>query len=661
MQPPNPSWLEEEALGKAYDSRLMARLLRYLRPYRGWVVVSVLLLMVHSLLSVAGPYLTKIAIDLYLNPEDGAASPFDAWLPAGALAGLNVLALAYVSVLGLGFVFRYLQTYLMNYTGQRVMCDLRLEILGHLQKMGLRFYDRNPVGRLVTRVTNDVDVLNEMFSSGVVAIFGDLLTFIFILATMFHLSPPLTLVTLAVTPLVLLVTLLFRRKARQSYRQVRTAIAKINSFLQEHFSGVAVVQLFHHESRSGSQFDAINAEHRDAQRDAIRAHAWFFPVIEWLGVLTIAALLVYGGRQVDQGVVSLGVLVAFLQYANRLFRPLQDLSEKYSILQAAMASCERIFRLLDMPADEERDRAESAAAGGGAAVFAVEGALRVEFQNVWFAYKDEDWVLRDVSFTAEPGETLAIVGHTGAGKTTIVSLLLRFYEVRRGRILVGGRDIRQWPLQTLRRQFGVVLQDPYLFTGTIESNIRLGNGGVPRDRVEQVIREVNLEGFIGSRPKGLAEELREHGDSLSWGQKQLVSFARALARQPRILILDEATSSVDTETENKIREAVPRLMAGHTSIVIAHRLSTIKRAGRILVMHKGKIREVGNHQQLLAQRGIYWKLYQLQYREQEAEPAARPADTASSNGPGASASAAIASQQDLPFDLSPRPDAESAS
>jgi ATP-binding cassette, subfamily B, multidrug efflux pump len=651
MQPPNPSWLEEEALAKAYDSRLMARLLRYLRPYRGWVAASVSLLMVHSLLSVAGPYLTKVAIDRYLNPGGGVPSLFDAWLPADPLAGLNILALVYIAVLALGFLFRYLQTYLMNYTGQRVMYDLRLEILGHLQDMGLRFYDRNPVGRLVTRVTNDVDVLNEMFSSGVVAIFGDLLTFIFILATMLYLSLPLTLVTLAVAPLVVLVTLLFRRKARQSYRQVRTAIAKINSFLQEHFSGVAVVQLFHHESRSGSQFDVINAEHRDAQRDAIRAHAWFFPTIEWLGVLTIAALLVFGGWQVGQGVVSLGVVVAFLQYGNRLFRPLQDLSEKYNILQSAMASCERIFRLLDTPADEERDLAEKA---GGAAAFAPEGALRVEFQNVWFAYKDEDWVLRDVSFAAEPGETLAIVGHTGAGKTTLVSLLLRFYEVRRGRILVGGRDIRQWPLQTLRRQFGVVLQDPYLFTGTIESNIRLGNGSVSAARVEQVIREVNLDGFIGSRPKGLAEELQERGDSLSWGQKQLVSFARALARQPRILILDEATSSVDTETENKIREAVPRLMAGHTSIVIAHRLSTIKRAGRILVMHKGKVREAGNHQQLLAQRGIYWKLYQLQYREQEAGVAIQP--EVSSKGPAASSSAAVASQQDLPFDPSGHPE-----
>ncbi len=638
----NTSWAEEEALGKAYDSRLAARLLSYLKPYGRLVAASAGLLVAHSLLGVAGPYFTKVAIDRYLRPQPGAVSLLDSWLPSGPIAGINTLALLYVAVLAAGFGLRYLQTYLMNYTGQRVMFDLRMEVFAHLQAMGLRFFDRNPVGRLVTRVTNDVDVLNELFTSGVVAVFGDVLTLAFIVVMMVYLSPSLTLALFAVTPLMLLVTLLFRRKARESYRQVRAAVAKMNAFLQEHFSGVGVVQLFHHERRSCQQFDAINAEHREAQRTAIRAHALFFPAVEWLSVLAVAIVLLYGGWQVGQGALSLGVVVAFIQYSNRVFRPLQDLSEKYNILQSAMASCERIFRLLDTPGDEVLEpRAQPADLHGNraqpAAPPAAESDARIEFQNVWFAYKDEDWVLRDVSFTIEPGETLAIVGHTGAGKTTLMSLLLRFYEVRRGRILVGGRDIRTLPLHTLRRQFGVVLQDPYHYPGTIDSNIRFGNGDIPGDHLENVTREVNLDSFVHSKPKGLQEDLHERGDSLSWGQKQLVSFARALARRPRILILDEATSSVDTETEWKIRQAVPKMMSGHTSIVIAHRLSTIKRADRILVMHKGQVHEIGLHEPLLRQRGIYWKLYQLQYRDQEyqteAEKLAASPPAPLNNGP----------------------------
>jgi ATP-binding cassette subfamily B protein len=624
MEPVNTNWAEEEALGKAYDSRLAARLVTYLKPYRRVVAASAGLLVVHSLLGVAGPYFTKVAIDRYLRPDPAAASLLDAWLPTQPLAGINVLALLYVAVLVAGFAFRYFQTFLMNYTGQRVMFDLRMQIFSRLQTMGLRFYDRNPVGRLVTRVTNDVDVLNELFTSGVVGVFGDFLTLVFIIVMMTYLSPMLTLVLFTVAPLVLLVTLLFRKKARESYRQVRTAVAKMNSFLQEQFSGVGVVQLFHHERHSCQEFDTINEDHREAQRTAIRAHALFFPTIEWLGVLAVAVVLLYGGWQVGEGALSLGVVVAFVQYSNRVFRPLQDLSEKYNILQAAMASCERIFRLLDTPGDEVLEPAAQTAGthGNGAQAeppLAADAELRIEFRNVWFAYKDEDWVLRDVSFTIEPGETLAIVGHTGAGKTTLVSLLMRFYEVRKGRILVGGRDIKSWPLHTLRRLFGAVLQDPHLFTGTIESNIRLGDNDLTDDLLESITSDVNLGSFVSTRPKGLGEQLRERGDSLSWGQKQLVSFARALARRPRILILDEATSSVDTETEWKIREAVPKMMSGHTSIVIAHRLSTIKRADRILVMHKGQVHEIGTHEPLLAQRGIYWRLYQMQYRDQESQ------------------------------------------
>ena len=643
--------MEDEAIGKIYDSRLVARLVRYLRPYRMLVAVSVCVLVIHSLLAVAGPYLTKVAIDRYLNPEPAATSVLDPWLPSDVLAGLNVLALIYLAVLLTGFLFRFVQTYVMHYTGQRVMYDLRLEIFSHLQKMGVGFYDRNAVGRLVTRTTTDVDTLNEMFTSGVVAIFGDVLTLTFILAAMIHLSPDLTAALFSVVPLVALVSIWFRRRARRSYREVRVAVAKINAFLQEHITGIGVVQLFSHEWRSEREFDQINAEHRDAYYRAIRAHAYFFPAIEWLGVLAIAVLIVYGGASVIDGGVTIGIVVAFIQYGTRVFRPVQDLSEKYNVLQSAMASAERIFKLLDTPPDEEieeTERPSSAEAAGAPREASRRPAVPqgVEFENVWFAYSGEEWVLRDVSFRIEPGEMLAIVGHTGAGKTTLVSLLLRFYEIQKGRILVGGRDIKEWPVSELRRQFGIVLQDAYLFAGTIGSNIRMGDEAVSLERVEQVARDVNLHGFVQSLPHGFDEPLLERGSSLSSGQKQLISFARALAHNPSFLILDEATSSVDTETELKIREALSRMVSGHTSIVIAHRLSTIQRADRILVMHKGKVREEGRHQDLLARKGIYWRLYQLQYRDQEADrarlvkPVVAPSLAASSEPPVSPAAAA---------------------
>ena len=610
--------IEEEKIGKVYDSRLVARLLGYLRPYRWWVIVSVCMLVAHSLLAVAGPYLTKVAIDNYLSPQPESSSLLDAWLPDTQLEGLNMVALLYLATLAAGFAFRFLQTLVMNYTGQRVMRDLRKEIFGHLQKLDIRFYDRNPLGRLVTRVTADVDTLNEMFTSGVVAVFGDVLTLTFILLAMLNLSPMLTLALLAVAPLVLGVSIWFRKKARESYREVRVAVAKINSFLQEHITGMAVVQLFNHERRSARRFDDINAEHRDAYRRAIRAHAYFFPAIEWLGVLAVAVVLVYGGYRVVDGGVTIGIVVAFIQYGTRVFRPIQDLSEKYNILQSAMASPERIFELLDTAPAQETVSEVVVGGNRERAGAAAKTKLDVECRNVWFAYKDEDWVLRDVSFRIEAGETVAIVGHTGAGKTTIISLLLRFYDIQKGRILVAGRDIRDWPVHELRRSFGVVLQDSYLFEGTIGSNIRFGNHEAPGERLEQVARDVNLSGFIGSLAGGFEEPLRERGSSLSSGQKQLIGFARALVHNPKFLILDEATSSVDTDTEMKIRDALSRMVTGHTSIIIAHRLSTIHRADRILVTHKGQIRETGTHQELLAKRGIYWRLYQLQYRDQEA-------------------------------------------
>jgi ATP-binding cassette subfamily B protein len=623
---------DEETAGRKSariaDTRLIARLIVYLGPYRPAVALSIILLILHSLLGVAGPYLTKVAVDRYLLAE-AASSPLDAWLPLDPRAGLDFLALLYIATLLIGFAAHYFQTYVMHYTGQRVMRDLRLEIFDHLQTMETRFFDRNQVGRLVTRVTSDVDALNEMFTSGVVAVFGDVLTLVAVFLAMLYLSPKLTLAVAVLTPLVLVVVFVFRKYARAAYRSVRQAVATTNTFLQEHISGMKVVQLFAHERESLKEFDEISSAHRDAHRQAIRAHACFYPVIEWLGVLGTGILLFYGGYLVSEGALTVGVVVAFLQYGTRVFRPIQDLSEKYNILQSAMASCERIFGLLDTKPQQEEagefavssaDAAECPASGPpgmGADATAGGSPLRVEFRNVWFAYQREEWVLRDVSFTIEPGETLAVVGRTGAGKTTLINLLLRFYPLRKGEILVAGKSIRDWPADELRRQFGVVLQEPYLFSGSIEDNVRMHDRAISSEAVREVAREVNLAPFIESLPDGYQTKLNEQGSSLSWGQRQLVSFARALAHRPRLLILDEATSSVDTQTEIQIRDAVPRLMKGHTSIVIAHRLSTIKHADRILVMHKGEIRELGTHDELLRQGGVYAKLYQLQYQEQE--------------------------------------------
>ncbi len=602
--------MEEEALGKVYDTRILRRLFGYLRPYRRLVAVSVVLLILSSLVQTVGPYLTKIAIDRYLNPKP-VPSLLDGYLSAERWAGLNQVTLLYLALLLLSFFFAYAQTYLMQYTGQRVMFDLRTQVFDHLQKLDVQYYDRTPVGRLVTRVTTDVDVLNELFAAGVVAIFGDVLSLAFIGAAMISLSPSLTGAGLVVAPLVIGVTFLFRRASRDANRRIRVAIARINAYLQEHVSGMAVVQLFNHEAKSRERFAEINADHRDAFKDAILAHALFYPAIEWLGTVALGVLLVYGGYQITSGVMTIGVLVAFMQYSLRVFRPIQDLGEKYNILQSAMASAERIFKLLDTrPAVVALATGHWPQTTGG----------RVEFQNVWFAYQGEEWVLKDVSFAVEPGDTVALVGHTGAGKTTILSLLLRFYDVTRGKILVGGVDVREYDPVELRRRFGVVLQDPFLFSGSIAGNIRLGTDGISDQRVEEAAEEVNLADFIRALPNGFHEEVRERGSSLSTGQKQLINFARALAHSPEFLILDEATSSVDTETEFRVRDALNRMVTGRTSIIVAHRLSTVQRADRILVMHKGRLRESGSHQELLGQRGIYWKLYQLQYKDQETTP-----------------------------------------
>jgi len=601
--------VEEEVLGKAYDSRLMRRLLGYMRPYRGYVALSIFFLLLESVLQVLGPLLTKIAVDRYLAPSPTRiATPFDRYLPAGPWDGLAAVGMLYLGVLLGSFIFDFAQVYLMQYTGQLAMFDLRKQLMAHLQGLDLAFFDHNPVGRLVTRVTTDVDVLNDLFASGLVTILADVMVLSLIVAIMFKLSPGLTVLMLCVMPLVILATAIFRRSVTGSYRRIRIAIAKINSYLQEHVTGIVVLQLFNREAKSRQEFDGVNREHMDAYKDAILAYGWFYPVVEFLSMLALAGILAYGGFRIERGALTLGVVVAFLQYGLRFFRPIQDLCEKYNILQGAMASAERIFKLVDteaaiLPPSNPRPAPASA---------------RIEFDGVWFAYKDEDWVLRDVSFVIEPGETIAVVGHTGAGKTTLISLLLRFYDVRKGAIRVGGSDVRQLDPQDLRRQFGVVLQDPYLFTGTLEENIRLGTQGIGRQAVEQAAEQVNLLDFIHGLPDGFEHSIRERGSGLSTGQKQLISFARALAHNPRFLILDEATSSVDTETELRVRQALSRMVEGRTSIVIAHRLSTIQRADRILVMHKGRLREAGTHQQLLALRGIYWKLYQLQYKDQEA-------------------------------------------
>jgi ATP-binding cassette subfamily B multidrug efflux pump len=602
---------EEEILGKAYDARLMRRLVGYLLPYRFTVSLAAVTLILYSLLQVVGPLLTKIAVDRYLVQTAREPTFIDAFLSPDRSVGLAQIAGLYLITLVVLFVLDYAQTYAMQMVGQNAMRDLRMQMFSHLHRLPIQFFDSNPVGRLVTRVTSDVDVLNEMFTSGVVAIFGDFFSLLFILAVMIKMNARLALVAFSVLPLIVVATNIFRRKVREYYRRIRTAIARINAHLQEHLTGMSVVQLFNREEKSFAEFDAINRTHQKAFLDSVLAHSLYYPTIEVLSSCAIALIIWYGGRSMLGGTtVTIGIVAAFIQYAQRFFRPIQDLSDKYNILQGAMASSERIFKLLDTPVDIQAPAnpvVPPASSNGG----------RVEFREVWFAYQGEDWVLKDISLSIDAGETIALVGHTGAGKTTLISLMLRFYDVQRGQVLVDGVDVRQWNPVELRRRFGVVLQDPFLFSGTIESNIRLGTGSVTSGDVEEAIEEVNLGEFIRSLSQGYREELRERGNSLSVGQKQLISFARALAHNPKILVLDEATSSVDTETEFRVRDALSRMVGGRTSILIAHRLSTIQRADRIVVMHKGRIREVGPHQQLLALRGIYWKLYQLQYKDQE--------------------------------------------
>jgi ATP-binding cassette subfamily B protein len=648
---------EEEVLGKAYDSRLMRRLLTYLRPYKWHVVIALVAILLKSVADVLGPFLTKIAIDKYLAKAPNAHSWIGDRLSDAPLVGIAQIGGLYIGLLLFTFTLEFIQTYTMQWTGQKVMFDLRSQIFRHLQHMHVGFFDKNPVGRLVTRVTTDVDALNEMFTAGVVSIFEDVFVLAGIVGIMLNMNWKLALITFAVLPLIIFATKIFRDKVRDSYRRIRTAIARINSYLQEAVSGMLVLQLFNREKRAFKQFSDINASHMEAFKDAIMAYAVYYPVVEIFSAIAIASIIWFGGNNVIRGMATLGVLVAFMQYAQRFFRPIQDLSEKYNILQSAMAAGERVFKLLDTKVEITSPTVTKEPEGPG----------RIEFDHVWFAYRTvpadssgdgttptgvgtgtlarpgrpegsavanpaeaagvlptPDWVLRDVSFMLDPGETVAVVGHTGAGKTTLISLLMRFYDVQKGAIRIDGVDIKDMDLKDLRGRFGVVLQDPFLFSGTVGGNIRLGTQRIQDEDVEQAAEDVNLADFIRTLPGGFEEEVRERGSTLSTGQKQLISFARALAHDPKILILDEATSSVDTETEFRVRDALNRMVEGRTSLIIAHRLSTIQRADKIIVMHKGQVREMGSHQQLLAQRGIYWKLYQLQYKDQEINVARAP-------------------------------------
>jgi len=586
---------QDEALDKSYDARLLRRLLVYLRPYRGLTALAVLLLLAGAGLALVGPVLTQRALDVAIPARDTGL--------------LGTLAILFLAALVLEFIVEYGQTLLTTYLGQRVMYDLRMQIFGHLQRLSISYFDRNPVGRLMTRVTSDVETLNELFSSGVVTVFGDVFTLLAIMTMMLWIDWRLALVTFAVIPLVWLTARIFRRRVRQAFGDIRVRLARLNAYLQERLSGMRVVQLFGREADSAARFAELNQEHLEAHRRSITIYAVFFPVVELLTAVAMALLLYYGGLRALGGTITVGVLAAFIQLTRRFFQPLQDLSEKFNLLQSAMASSERVFALLDQPVTvlEPLNPVRLPEP--------VRGEVR--FEGVWFRYSPEGpWVLRDVSFTASPGQTIALVGHTGAGKTTIVNLLLRFYDPDRGRILIDGVDIRQLSTSDLRSLIGFVQQDLFLFAGDIQHNLTL-DAPIPPEAARQAARRVGADRFIERLPAGYDHRLGERGRSLSVGERQLLSFARALALDPTILVLDEATSSVDAQAEGQIQRAIAELMTGRTSLVVAHRLSTILHADEILVLQHGEIRERGSHRELLAQQGLYERLYQLQLRGQE--------------------------------------------
>ncbi|OGU45856.1 MAG: antibiotic ABC transporter ATP-binding protein [Ignavibacteria bacterium GWB2_36_8] len=585
---------EEEVLGKAYDSHLMKRLLAYIKPYRKYVIFAILMNIVVAALGPLRPYLTKIAIDDYI-----AASDYN---------GLIIISLILFASLLFQAVIQFFLTYYTQYLGQKTLYDLRTQLFTHTQKLALKFFDKTPIGRIVTRVTNDVEALGELFSSGIVMVFSDVFIIVWIFVFMFFMDINLSLVTLSVLPVLIYGTFLFRKKVRESYRDVRLHLARLNSYMQEHITGINVVQIFRKEKDELKKFSNINNDYRQANIKSIFYYAIFYPGVELLSSIAVGLIVWYGGGGIIRGSLTIGVLFAFIQYTEMFFRPIRDLSEKYNIMQTAMASSERIFKLLDNktfvknpenPVKLERIKGE------------------IEFRNVWFAYNDENYVLKDISFKINPGETVAIVGHTGAGKTSIINILTRFYDINRGTILIDGNDISRIDKKELRKYISIVLQDVFLFSGTIKTNINMDNDGIEYDKIIESSKFVGADRFIKTLPAQYDEIVKERGATLSVGQKQLISFARALAYDPKILVLDEATSSVDTETEILIQKAIENLLVGRTAIVIAHRLSTIQTADKIIVLHKGEIRETGNHQELLTKRGIYYKLYQLQYKDQE--------------------------------------------
>ena len=590
---------EEEAIGKTYDFQVARRLVRYLKPYVRVLIPALALTLGLNLLGVLQPKFTQYAIDWFILPRK--------------LDGLGLLVLLYVGVQFFRLVFSYFQVVLLNTVGQYVMFDIRRELYDKLQHQEIAYYDRNPVGRIMTRLTTDVDALNELFTQGVTDLLGDLVMIAAIITMMLWMDVRLTLVTLLTVPMLFAATTWFRKGARRGYDMVRTRIARINAFLQEHFAGAQTVQIFNAEKKSLKKFQGINEEYRRANIETIFYYAVFFPLVDFIGAVGVALIIWYGGYRVMQNtpghtVLTLGALVAFIQYSGFLFQPIRDISDKYNVLQSAVVASHRIFRALDLPIailSPNRPRMTGRARG------------RIEFENVWFAYKDEDWVLKDVSFTVEPGQSVALVGHTGSGKTTITNLLMRFYDIQRGRILLDGVDIREWDLKALRQNFAVVLQEVFLFSGTVEGNIRLGREEISEERVKWAAQEVHADRFISRLKDTYKAEVRERGAGLSVGQKQLVSFARALAFDPALLILDEATSSIDTETEQLIQRAIERVMRDRTSIVVAHRLSTIRKADNIVVMKNGKIVEMGTHEELLEHGGTYKLLYELQFADKE--------------------------------------------
>lgn len=591
---------EEAAIVKSYDWSTSKRLFGYLRPYWRVMILALALTLLTNVLISLQPYFTKVAVDDFIVPKETEGI----WLFAFLFFGLFLFR----------FIFSYLQEIILNVIGQRVMFDLRTQIFTKLQRLQVSYYDRHPVGRIITRLTSDVDALNELFTSGVIEGLGDMVVIVAIIGAMLWLDWQLALVSLITVPLLFLATNWFRKRARIGFDKVRTRMAKLNAFLQEHISGAQTVQLFNAEERSRKRFHDINDDYRNANIETIYYYSVFYPMVEMIGTIGIAVIIWFGGYKIltqasaAGTALTIGTVIAFIQYSQQLFQPIRNLSDKFNVLQAAIVASHRVFLLLD----------EEVEIVGPVVPRKAEKSIgRIEFRNVWFAYKDNDWVLKDVSFSIEPGESIALVGHTGSGKTTVTNLLMRFYDIQKGRILLDGVDVREWDLDSLRRNFAVVLQDVFLFSGTIADNIRLGNSEISDEKVRWAAREVAAEKFINRLSKGYGSVVRERGAGLSVGQKQLVSFARALAFDPSILILDEATSSIDTETEQLIQKAVNRIMEDRTSLVVAHRLSTIQRCDRILVFHHGELRELGTHNELIGQRGLYWRLFQLQYGDDE--------------------------------------------